>query len=113
MHGAGVEILAGMDHPFPFCFPGFSVHDELALLVEAGLTPMEALQTATRNPARYLDRPADLGTVEKGKLADLVLLVPLGRILPNGEGSRKWPVPGSGPSQREIFAETTSPLRGS
>ncbi len=74
MHRGGVEILAGVDHPFPFCFPGFSVHDELALLVEAGLTPMEALQTATRNPARYLDRLADLGTVQKGKIADLVLL---------------------------------------
>ena len=57
-----------------FCFPGFSVHDELALLVEAGLTPMEALQSATRNPARYFDRLADLGTVESGKIADLVLL---------------------------------------
>jgi imidazolonepropionase-like amidohydrolase len=67
MHRAGVEILAGVDHPFPFCFPGFSVHDELALLVEAGLTPMEALQTATRNPARYLDRPADLGNGGEGK----------------------------------------------
>src|SRR5262249_38867644 len=75
MHRAGVEILAGVDHPFPFCFPGFSVHEELALLVEAGLTPMEALQSATRNPARYLDRLDDLGTVEKGKVADLVLLV--------------------------------------
>ena len=74
MHRAGVALLAGTDTPFPFCFPGFSVHDELALLVEAGLTPMEALQTATRNPARYLDRLADLGTVEKGKFADLVLL---------------------------------------
>jgi imidazolonepropionase-like amidohydrolase len=74
MHRAGVGILAGVDHPFPYCFPGFSVHDELALLVEAGLTPMEALQTATRNPACYLDRLADLGTVEKGKIADLVLL---------------------------------------
>jgi imidazolonepropionase-like amidohydrolase len=74
MHRAGVKILTGVDHPFPFCFPGFSVHDELALLVEAGLTPMEALQAATRNPARYLDRLADLGTVEKGKLADLALL---------------------------------------
>jgi imidazolonepropionase-like amidohydrolase len=74
MHRAGVEILSGVDSPFPFCFPGFSVHDELALLVEAGLTPMEALQTATRNPARSLDRPADLGTVEMGKIADLVLL---------------------------------------
>jgi imidazolonepropionase-like amidohydrolase len=74
MHRAGVEILEGTDTPFPFCFPGFSVHDELTLLVEAGLTPMEALQSATRNPAHYLGRLADLGTVEKGKLADLVLL---------------------------------------
>ena len=74
MHRAGVGILAGVDHPFPFCFPGFSVHDELALLVEAGLMPMEALQAATRDPARCLDRLADLGTVEKGKVADLVLL---------------------------------------
>ena len=74
MHRAGIELLAGTDTPFPYCFPGFSVHDELALLVEAGLTPLEALQTATRNPARYLDRLADLGTVEKGKIADLVLL---------------------------------------
>jgi imidazolonepropionase-like amidohydrolase len=74
MHRVGVEIMAGVDHPFPFCFPGFSVHDELALMVEAGLTPMEALQTATRHPARYLDRLADLGTVEKSKSADLVLL---------------------------------------
>jgi imidazolonepropionase-like amidohydrolase len=74
MHRAGVEILAGTDTPFPFCFPGFSVHDELALLVEAGLTPMEAVQSATRNPARCLGRLDDLGTIEKGKLADLVLL---------------------------------------
>jgi imidazolonepropionase-like amidohydrolase len=74
MHHAGVEFLAGTDTPFPFCFPGFGVHDELALLVQAGLTPMEALQSATRNPARYLERILDLGTVEKGKLADLILL---------------------------------------
>jgi Amidohydrolase family len=74
MHRAGVEILAGTDTPFPFCFPGFGLHDELALLVQAGITPMEALQSATRYPARYLGRILDLGTVEKGKLADLVLL---------------------------------------
>jgi len=74
MHRAGVQILAGTDTPAPNCFPGFSVHDELHLLVQAGLTPMEALQTATRNPARYLDRLPELGTVEKGKIADLVLL---------------------------------------
>jgi imidazolonepropionase-like amidohydrolase len=55
-------------------FPGFSLHQELALFVRAGLTPMQALQTATRNPAEFMGRLADLGTVEKGKVADLVLL---------------------------------------
>jgi imidazolonepropionase-like amidohydrolase len=70
---ARVPILAGTDVGNPYLFPGFSLHDELALLVEAGLTPMEALQASTRNPARFLGRN-DLGTVEKGKVADLVLL---------------------------------------
>ncbi|HKV08753.1 MAG TPA: amidohydrolase family protein [Thermoanaerobaculia bacterium] len=74
MRRAGVEFLAGTDVINPYCFPGFSLHDELALLVEAGLSPMEALQAATLNPARYLGKDKDLGTVEKGKLADLVLL---------------------------------------
>jgi imidazolonepropionase-like amidohydrolase len=74
MHKAGVKLLAGTDVGNPYCFPGFSLHDELALLVEAGLSPMDALQTATRNPAQFLGRDRDFGTVEKGKLADLVLL---------------------------------------
>jgi imidazolonepropionase-like amidohydrolase len=74
MRRAGVDFLAGTDVLNPYCFPGFSLHDELGLLVEAGLTPLEALQTATLNPARYLGKEKDLGTVEKGKLADLVLL---------------------------------------
>jgi hypothetical protein len=74
MRRAGVEILAGTDVLNPYCFPGFSLHDELTLLVEAGLSPMEALQAATLNPARYLGKDKDLGTVEKGKIADLVLL---------------------------------------
>jgi len=74
MQRAGVELLAGTDAANPYCFPGFSLHDELGLLVKAGLTPMEALQTATRNAARFMERENDLGTVEKGKLADLVLL---------------------------------------
>lgn len=73
-HRAGVPILAGTDVLNPFCFPGFSLHDELALMVEAGLSPMAALQTATLNPARFLGREEDMGTVEKGKVADLVLL---------------------------------------
>jgi hypothetical protein len=74
MHRAGVEFLAGTDTPNPYCFPGFSLHDELARLVESGLTPMESLQAATLNPARYLNRLKDLGTIQSGKLADLVLL---------------------------------------
>jgi hypothetical protein len=82
MHKAGVRLMAGTDTPNPFVFPGFSLHDELELLVEAGLKPMEALQAATRNPAEYLGQLSSLGTVEKGKLADLVLLEanPLERI---------------------------------
>ena len=71
---AGIEFLAGTDAITDFCLPGFSLHDELALLVQAGLTPMEALQAATTNPARFLGRERDLGTVEGGKLADLIVL---------------------------------------
>jgi hypothetical protein len=74
MNGAGVDLLAGTDTPNPYCFPGFSLHDELSLLVQAGLSPMAALKTATLNPARYLGLEKDLGTVERNKLADLVLL---------------------------------------
>ncbi|MEK6325324.1 MAG: amidohydrolase family protein [Acidobacteriota bacterium] len=74
MRRAGVEFLAGTDALNPYCFPGFSLHDELVLLVNAGLTPMEALQAATLNPARFLGKEKELGTVEKGKVADLVLL---------------------------------------
>ena len=54
--------------------PGFSLHQELRRFVDAGFTPLEALQTATINPARFLGKLADFGTVEKGKVADLVLL---------------------------------------
>jgi tetratricopeptide (TPR) repeat protein len=74
MQKSGVGILAGTDALNPFCFPGFSLHDELALLVQAGLTPSEALQTATINPARFLGEENDFGAVEKGRIADLVLL---------------------------------------
>jgi imidazolonepropionase-like amidohydrolase len=74
MHRAGVKMLAATDALVWYVFPGFSIHDELELFVKAGLTPMEALQTATRNPAIYLGLIDMLGTVEKGKKADLVLL---------------------------------------
>ena len=75
MFRAGVPFMAGTDTAAGVhVFPGFSLHDELALFVKAGLTPMQALQTATRNPAEFMGRLADMGTVEKGKVADLVLL---------------------------------------
>ncbi len=75
MFRAGVPFMAGTDTAAGVhIFPGFSLHDELGLFVRAGLSPLQALQTATRNPAVFLGRLADLGTVEQGKLADLVLL---------------------------------------
>jgi imidazolonepropionase-like amidohydrolase len=74
MKRAGVMFMAGTDAPNPFVVPGRSLHDELELLVQSGFTPLEALQSATRNPAEYLGRLDTLGTVEKGKIADLVLL---------------------------------------
>ena len=74
MRRAGVRFLAGTDTPNPFCFPGFSLHDELGFMVQSGMTPLEALQTATINPAEFLGLDKTLGTIEKGKVADLVLL---------------------------------------
>jgi imidazolonepropionase-like amidohydrolase len=75
MHRAGVPFMAGTDTaPGVYIVPGFSLHDELANFVEAGFTPMEALQTATSNPARFLGMEASFGAVEPGKIADLVLV---------------------------------------
>jgi len=76
MHKAGVAIMAGTDTGASNqnMFPGFSLHDELGFLVKGGLTPLEALQCATLNAAKWLNRLDTLGTVEPGKLADLVLL---------------------------------------
>jgi imidazolonepropionase-like amidohydrolase len=75
MHRAGIPFLAGTDTPpGVYIFPGFSLHEELQRFVAAGFTPTEALQTATLNPAKFLGMEDRLGTIEKGKLADLVLL---------------------------------------
>jgi len=74
MNKAGVPILVGTDTAAGVrVYPGFSLHEELELLVQAGLTPMQALQASTANAAKYLGL-ADTGTIEKGKRADLVLL---------------------------------------
>jgi len=74
MRRAGVEFLAGTDTPVMALVPGFSLHDELEAFVDAGFSPAGALRAATLAPARFLGRERELGTVEKGKLADVVLL---------------------------------------
>jgi len=74
MYQAGIPILAGTDTMNPHCFPGFGIHDELALLVDAGLSPLAALQAATRNAAQFTGQLDSRGTIEAGKTADLVLL---------------------------------------
>jgi imidazolonepropionase-like amidohydrolase len=74
IHQAGGKILAGSDTPEFFLMYGFTLHRELKSYVEAGLSPYAALETATRNPAEYLQTLDKTGTVTKGKRADLVLL---------------------------------------
>lgn len=74
LHRAGVTLLAGTDAPEPDVPPGFSMHRELELLVESGLTPSAAIQCATINNAIAVNQGDQLGSVEAGKLADLVIL---------------------------------------
>ena len=70
----GVKIMAGTDTPIGFLTPGYSLHKELELLVEAGLTPLQALQSATVTPAEFFNLESKMGTIEPGKYADLVIL---------------------------------------
>ncbi len=78
LHAAGAKLLIGPDSPQFFLVPGFGTHRELESFVEAGLTPYQAIETATRNPAEYFaeftKKPRDFGTVEVGLRADLLLL---------------------------------------
>jgi len=74
MQTAGVRIMAGTDCAAANVFPGSSLHEDLAFFVQAGLTPMQALQAATKNPAEFLGRQQIQGTIEPGQRADLVLL---------------------------------------
>lgn len=74
MHEAGVPFGAGTDTPIGFAAPGYSLHSELELLVRAGLSPLEALEAATINPAEFFGLDAEMGTIETGRVADLVLL---------------------------------------
>jgi imidazolonepropionase-like amidohydrolase len=74
LRDAGIPLLAGTDTGFPFVLPGFGLHEELKHLVDAGLSPLEALKTATINPVTFLKKEDKLGSIEKGKVADLVIL---------------------------------------
>jgi imidazolonepropionase-like amidohydrolase len=75
LHTAGVPFLAGTDTPAGVdVIPGISLHLELQRFVAAGFTPLQALQTATLNPAKFINRLNDFGTVQPGRIADLVLL---------------------------------------
>jgi sugar/nucleoside kinase (ribokinase family) len=74
MHRAGVRIMVGTDSLDTYNIPGLSLHQELALLVECGLTPMEALQAGTVNAAVFLGKQAEYGTIQEGKVADIIIL---------------------------------------
>lgn len=74
MHDAGVPIGAGTDTPIGFAAPGYSLHSEMEMLVRAGLSPLEALRSATVRPAEFFGLSGEMGTVEQGRVADLVLL---------------------------------------
>jgi hypothetical protein len=73
-HDAGVRIVAGTDAGDTYVFPGFAIHDELAELVRAGLTPADALRSATIDAARFSGQERDYGSIEVGKVADMILL---------------------------------------
>ena len=74
IHQNGIEIMAGTDCPIFFLTPGRSLHQELVALAKAGLSPLEVIKTATLNPARYFGMDDELGLIQEGYLADLVIL---------------------------------------
>lgn len=73
-HAVGVQIVAGTDAGDTHVFPGFAIHDELSELVVAGLTPTDALRTATIDAARFTGTARDYGSIEVGKVGDMILL---------------------------------------
>jgi imidazolonepropionase-like amidohydrolase len=74
LHRAGVHVMAGTDAPLRNSPPGFGLHEEMRMMVEGGMSPFDVLSAATIVPARFLGAADSLGTVEVGRLADLVLL---------------------------------------
>jgi imidazolonepropionase-like amidohydrolase len=74
LHDGGVRVIFGTDAPQQYSVPGFSAHREMALMVEAGMSPYEVLRTATRNAGEYYRNRAQFGTVAAGRRADLILV---------------------------------------
>tara|TARA_B100001175_G_scaffold269600_1_gene241425 strand:- start:4078 stop:4839 length:762 start_codon:yes stop_codon:yes gene_type:complete len=74
MHEYGIKFMAGTDTPLGFLIPGFSLHVELELLVESGLSELDAIKTATINPSKYFKMQDSLGQIKKNYIADLILL---------------------------------------
>lgn len=74
MEDKGVKILAGTDFPNPYCFPGFSLHEELELMVEGGMSNLGALKAATINPAAFMRIEDEFGRIEPSYVASLVIL---------------------------------------
>ncbi len=74
MHAAGVPIATGTDTPIVYAIPGYSLHNELDVLVQAGLSPIEAIRSATIRSAEFFSLQDKVGTIEPGKWADLILL---------------------------------------
>lgn len=75
LHDAGARLLVGTDTPHPFVMPGFSVHEELANFVTAGLSPYEALKAATADAAEFMGAPGEFGVIKPGARSDLVLVM--------------------------------------
>ena len=74
VHNSGIGIMAGTDTPIGFLTPGFSLHEELNVLVSSGISPLEALKTATINPAKYFGLEDELGSIKENMWADLLIL---------------------------------------
>ena len=74
MNKIGIKFMAGTDPPIFFQTPGYSLHTELEVLVESGLTPIEAIESATYNPAVYFNMQNELGLISEGYIADLLIL---------------------------------------
>ena len=74
LYRGGAKIALGTDSPQIFSVPGFSVHREMAVYIDAGMTPYDVLEIGTRRPAEYFDATDEFGTVAVGRRADLILL---------------------------------------